>query len=56
MKEVATMFLLSKLRKDREARSEICPECEPQSESPARGEPLVRSVRTTVAPPLPRVA
>jgi hypothetical protein len=52
---VATVFQVLKLRKDRTARSEICPECEVPQETPRRGEPLVRGARGDVAFPFPRM-
>ncbi len=42
------MLKVSKVRKDRRARSEICPECEVERDSERRGEPVVWSARTAV--------
>lgn len=55
MQEVAAMLQMSKLRKDRKARSELCPECEVERDTARRGDLLARDVRSGLLVP-PRIA
>ena len=55
MQEVAAMLQMSKVRKDRKARSEICPECEVERDTARPGDLLARDVRSGLFMP-PRMA